>query len=178
MPENPIKPIPPPETAPVEKDYQIAYALQVLTLISVAQDIRAGRASDLLQVIEDGLPAYLTTMVSHTDSSYRTVALHTGGQLYGPDAIKRFGPQVMASIQEAGTKLNQVLSDGCFKEIRCDGGKGCVPWPTSLRAVDVNTPDPMGWKFIVGSHCGFSWPKFWNLDCGPPVALVACTGSG
>ena len=37
-------------------------------------------------------------------------------------------------------------------------------------------PDPMGWKYIVDSHCGFKWPKFWKLSCGAPIGLVACTG--
>jgi hypothetical protein len=157
------------------REEQDGFAWQVISLISVAQDIRAGRAEDLAARIEDMLPTYLEVMADFDDSALRTVAFYAAGLLYAES--RKQPPEWMSHvIGTAKTDISQVLSEDCFEEMRCKPGKGCVPWPTSLRAVDVSRPSPMGWRYIVDSHCGFSWPKFWKPACGAPIGLVACTG--
>ncbi|HTD38244.1 MAG TPA: hypothetical protein VK669_12070 [Candidatus Limnocylindrales bacterium] len=154
---------------------QTKYAMQVLSLMHVAREIKAGRGAQLAASIEASTPDYLTPMADFAETNYTIGAFALADQQF--KAENRTPPAALnAKLKGGRDKLAQVLSQDCFELIDCKE-PGCVPWPTSLRAANLNAPSPLGWRYIVGSHCGFSWPKFWKLDCGPPIALQPCTGS-
>lgn len=163
------------ERAAEAAEGQDLYALDVLNLIHVANEIRAGRADKLAHRIEDLLPEHLREMGAFQESSVTILATHQAGQLLESSG-KEIPADLKGRLAAAGEKAKQLLSEDCFVETVCDGGPGCHRWPTSLPDIDPTTPNPMGWRYIVGSHCGFRWPRFWKLDCGNPKGLVACTG--
>jgi hypothetical protein len=151
---------------------QTKYALQVLSLMHVAREIKAGRGTQLANSIDASLADYLTPMVGFRETNLSLAAFYLAGQRFR--ASNQTPPPVLsAKLKRAGD--GEVLSDGCFELMDCKE-PGCVPWPTSLKPANVKAPNPMGWRYIVGSHCSFAWPKFWKLDCGPPIALQPCTG--
>jgi hypothetical protein len=161
--------------SPETREGQHLYEMDVLNLIHIASEIRAGRAEQLAKRIEDALPEYLREMETFEESSFRTLAFYETGQLYATSKC-RIPQDLEGPIETAEARVGEVLSDDCFAETVCNGGVDCHRWPTSLPDIDVNTPDPMGWHYILHSHCGFHWPRFWRLDCGVPKGLKACTG--
>src|SRR5437016_13229777 len=59
-----------------DEEIQNDYAAQVLNLIHVASEIRAGRANQLVESIEDSLPDYLTSMAGFTKSPAKTATFY------------------------------------------------------------------------------------------------------
>jgi hypothetical protein len=153
---------------------QNTYSMQVLSLIHVAREIRKGRAEELASSIEASLATHLRRMSEFPEAPVTTAAFYTAGLLYRATETKT--PAGLATpISTAGTKIKQAVSEECFELLDvCACGAGCVPWPTSLRPVNVNKQSEVGWHYIVNSHCGFSWPKFWRLDCCQPIGIVQC----
>ncbi|HEY6326818.1 MAG TPA: hypothetical protein VIW73_09950 [Candidatus Cybelea sp.] len=153
---------------------QVEYTMELLSLLHAAREIQAGRGSQLASWIEQNTSDHIASMLNF-DESNLTIATHYLAGVVLQSANQPVPSNVAAALKLGREKVNQVLSAGCFDLTACKAA-GCVPWPTSLRPANVNAPNPMGWHYIVGSHCGFSWPKFWKLDCGPPIALKPCTG--
>ncbi len=157
------------------QDIEAVYTRQVLDLLVVARDIREGRTEDLADRIESTLEGHLSQMMKFQESPNKTACFYLADELYA--ASDKKAPETLKSaLAESKTALKQILSKDCFAEASCGGGVDCHKWPTSLRPVDPDTPDVMGWHYIIGSHCGFSWPFFWKRDCGLPLGLKACTG--
>ncbi|HLK16232.1 MAG TPA: hypothetical protein VKT78_15610 [Fimbriimonadaceae bacterium] len=156
-------------------EYQDGFTLQVLNLVNVAQRIRSGHAPQLENDIAHTLPQYLRFMENFGDTPTRTATFYVAGNLFKASNIT-VPADLQRQIALANAKAKQVLSKDCFQQISCIPGAGCVPWPTSLKPVNPKVLDPQGWHYIQGSHCGFSWPKFWKLECGEPIGLTPCTG--
>ena len=164
-----------------DQDTQNDYAMQVLNLIHIASEIRAGRSNQLLESIESSLPTYLSEMTSFTKTPLKTATFYTAGLLFRASK-KPVAADVQALMDGARGEAKQVLSEQCYELLLVCKEKGCVPLPISLRPVDVNKVDPMGWHYLVDSHCGFkNWKrwKFWQFGQGggPPLGVTACTGS-
>jgi hypothetical protein len=164
-----------------DTETQNDYAAQVLNLINAAGEIHAGRGNQLVEFIENSLPAYLNNMAGFKSSPLKTATFNAAGRL-----LRSLNKVVPADLQgliaDAGAKAKEVLSDDCYELLPICKEKGCIPIPTSLRPVDVKKVDPMGWHYLVGSNCGFkNWKrwKFWQFGqgCGPPLGITACTGS-
>jgi hypothetical protein len=103
------------------------------------------------------------------------MAFYAAGRLY-EESGEEVPRDIRRHIDHAAELAQQHLSEDCYAETHCGGGVDCHRWPTSLPDIDPSTPNPMGWRYIIDSHCGFHWPRFWKLDCGQPKGLVACTG--
>lgn len=163
------------QEAPTLAEAEDFYSMQFLSTLNTLSEIRANRSNQLADRIESSLPDYLAHISTFNSSTMKTASFYIAGEYY--KEVKKTPPAELSEHFEMAVKVPRVLSDSCYEEIKCNGGKGCVPWPTSLRAVDITKPNVMGWRYIVGSHCGFAWPKFWKPNCGQPVTGAACTGS-
>lgn len=164
-----------PPSAQLSEEGQDQYVLEVLNLVHVATEIRSGRADILASRIEDYLVQHLREMMTFVETPYRALAFNATGLLY--DLAKKPIPSdLQVSVAAAQQAAAPNLSDGCFATTICNGDADCHRWPTSLPDIDTGKEDPMGWHYIIGSHCGFHWPRFWKLDCGNPKGLTACTG--
>jgi hypothetical protein len=158
------------------REAQDMYAMQVLSLIYVAREIRKGRADELANTIEEALAGYLARISSFRETSLTTATYYTAGLLY-KSAKKRIPRGLSKYISRAQRRIRAEVSEDCYELTTCTTVAcvaGCVPWPTSLRPVDVNKPSPVGWHYILNSHCGFHWPKFWKLDCCEPIGITQC----
>jgi len=170
---NETSAVAPPASKP-NADDQTQHALRVISLLHIAREVKAGRAEQVAASIRASAADYLTPMLAFDHTNLWIGAFYLGDVLYRSSGEPP--PSHLAAALKGGReKIKEVLSDGCFDLTVCKEN-GCVKWPTSLQPVNVNAPNPMGWHYIVGSHCGFSWPKFWKLDCGQPVALKPCMG--
>jgi hypothetical protein len=151
------------------------YVREFLNMAEVYRQIREGQAELLAKQIEAAMPAYLKRINTFERSTMKSAGFIVAGTL-----VKKYnialGAELNSSIEEAEEVAGQVLSDDCYDLLDCRA-PGCVPWPTSLRGANVNSPNIMGWHYVKDSYCGFSWPKFWKLECGQPIALVPCRKS-
>jgi hypothetical protein len=156
------------------EDIEHNYAMQVVNMVNIARQIRGGHAETLAKEIEDTLPNLLNHMLGFKETPLKAATLYAAGKLF--KYSKKIIPDELARhIAIARKKQGEVLSDGCFEKLPiCTGGFGCVPWATSLRPVDVTKPNPNGWRYIIGSHCGWSWVKPWGPGCGEPLGLYQC----
>jgi hypothetical protein len=162
------------QAGPSLQQTQDLYSREFLNMMNILNQIKAGGSEKLSQNISNSIPAYLNQIAGFDNSTLRTVSFYVADKFYSKE--HKTIPENLTKIMEmARMQGGKLLSDTCYEEMQC-GEPGCIPWPTSLRAADVTKPNsPMGWRYIKGSNCGFSWPKFWKLDCGQPVALEACT---
>ena len=130
-----------------EQKSQDIYAMGVLNLVNIARQIRAGRAEQLADEIENSLLEYLEQMVNFRETSLTRVTIYAASKLFR-FSKKEVSGNVRQLLSSSSEKVQGDLSNDCYKLLSvCNGGKGCVPWPTSLRPVDVDTPDPMGWRY-------------------------------
>ena len=158
-----------------DQDTQEIYSRQLLDLLNVASEIRAGRAEQLAERIELSLEGHLNVMMEFDENIFKTATFHLANLHY--ESSGNEAPEnLKVMLSKSTIAMKQVLSDDCYAPVTCTGGADCHKWPTSLTAVDPDTPDPMGWHYIKGSHCGFHWPRFWKPACGQPLGLTACTG--
>jgi hypothetical protein len=145
------------------------FSMQVLSMMNVAAEIRAGHCQQVLDRIEESLPANLEQMTSFEDSPVKVAVLNAAIKSY--KASGKPVPAFLASIADrVRAAALGVESKDCFAFKKCSCFK-----VTSPEGVDVNTPDPNGWHYIIGSHCGFHWPKIWKMDCGEPTAVDPCS---
>jgi hypothetical protein len=99
-------------------DGQDLYALDVLNLIHVATEIRAGRGAQLATKIQNMLAGHLNDMLTFSPSPYRTLAFFRANQLY--TAAGASIPTELQTATEAADKdAPQLLSDDCCGETTC-----------------------------------------------------------
>ncbi|MGA3372383.1 MAG: hypothetical protein ABSC48_11560 [Terracidiphilus sp.] len=161
------------EATNTHEDIEFMYVMAVLSLVNVARQIRDGKGDDVAEHIEESLPSYLKTMLEFKENNLKTAAFYAGGKLIKSrhlEVEKRLESAIAGYTQEQG----QVLSDKCYKLAKCGGGFFCWEAPISLRPVDPNVVDDQdGWRYIVGSTCGFDVFKP-SKGCGNPVGLYQC----
>jgi len=158
----------------INKKSQYEYTMDVLNLINVAREIRAGHGKQLAENIENSLPEHLKMISKFKKTPLMKAPFLLTNVLY-ISAKKQIPRSISNLIKKYGMSADQVLSDDCYDLLSvCGGGRWCWPLPTSLRPVDVDSPNPYGWHYIVGSGCG------WNLrgnPCGEPVTGAVCSGN-
>lgn len=161
---------------PSLQETEMMYLREYLNMAEVFRQIKSGNAEVLAKQIEESMPAYLKRI-----NTFESPNMKSAGFIVAGNLANKYGlvlpADIVSGIKEAEKTAGKVLSDDCYDLMECTA-PGCVAWPTSLRAANVNSPNIMGWHYIKDSHCGFSWPKFWKLECGPPIALVPCRNSG
>lgn len=155
------------------QDSQDLYSMQFLNMINVLSEIRAGRSEQLAASIENSIPAYLKQIAGFNEASLKTVSFYTADLFYQKED-KTPPAEFEHYFTMAAVNAKQVLSKDCYDLLSICTAPGCTPLPTSLRPVNIDSPNPAGWHYIVDSNCGFSWPKIWNLGCGPPINGPAC----
>lgn len=167
---------PPTDTA--DQPTQDQYTMQVYSLVNVASEIQRGKGEQLASSIQGDLPGHLKRMAGFRPSPLKKAVFQSARQLFRASHMAM--PADLKSTMANGLAGGgQALSAGCFKLLPICSTTKCIPLPISLRPVDVNAPDPMGWHYLIGSHCGVKgWKgwKFWQ-GCGEPLGVTACTGS-
>ena len=167
----------PPPSEVADQPTQDQYSMQVYSLVNVASEIQHGRAKRLAGSIQGDLPGHLKRMADFRPTPLKKAVFLAAARLFKASAMSV--PSDLRSTMAAGLAGGgQAVSAGCFKLLSICSTKNCIPLPISLRPVDVNAPDPMGWHYLLGSHCGVKgWKgwKFWQ-GCGEPVGVTACTG--
>ena len=148
------------------------YAMHVVDLVNIARQIRDGHGEEVAARIEEGMPAYLAAMRGFAESHLKTATFYAAGKLLKKSGV-RLTRALAALVDRYSRRQHEALSKDCHKLARCGGGWRCIPWPTSLRPVDPNRTDPVGWRYIVDSKCGFKFPDAWKL-CGNPLGLYQC----
>jgi len=153
-----------------KKEAEEFFSMQVLSMMNVAAEIRAGRCQKVLEGIEESLPANLELMTSFEDTPTKMAILDAAIKSYRTSGrpLPPFLQNISARVQQAAFGAT---SKDCFAFKKCSCFKLWSP-----EGVDVNKPDPYGWHYIIDTHCGFHWPKIWNYDCGEPVAITLCNG--
>lgn len=161
---------------PSESDSQQLYAMMVLSLVNVARQIRGDQGDELASHVEGNMARYLEVMLDFDDTPLTIATFYAAGKLL-EEAGEEAPSRITERVKELSGVQERVLSEKCFKPLSVCAATdpNCVPWPTSLRPVDTDEEQPYtGWRYITGSHCGFSWPNFWDLDCGEPLGLYNC----
>jgi hypothetical protein len=155
----------------ISKPDQAKYATQLLSLINVARQIRAGKAEKLAEQIESSLPDYLRQMADFEEVPPMRAPFYLSRLLY--DAIgKKFPEDLRPLILKYG-KAEGVLSDDCFALKKGCGGVLCWKDTSSLQPVDTSKKDPYGWRYVIGTSCGWELPTL-RKPCGPPLNGPLC----
>lgn len=154
------------------QESQDLYSAEFLNMMNVLSEIRAGRAAQLAASIESSIPQYLTQISGFNESTLKTVSFYNAN-LYYLKQDKTPPSEFESQIKQAQIDSKTVLSDDCYDLFPACVAPGCIPWPTSLRPVNINSPNPEGWRYIKNSNCGIAWPRIWR-GCGPPVNGPAC----
>jgi hypothetical protein len=154
------------------QESQDLYSAEFLNMLNILSEIRAGRAEQLASTIESSIPQYLTQISGFNESAFKTVSFYNASMFYMKQD-KTPPAEFEAQIKQAMIDSKTVLSDDCYDLFPTCVAVNCVPWPTSLRPVNINSPNPEGWRYIKNSHCGIAWPKVWR-GCGPPINGPAC----
>ncbi len=160
----------PVEGGMTKREAEEFYAMQVISMMNVAAEIRAGRCAQVLERIESSLPAGLEEMTKFEQTPATVAALNSAIKYYQHSGrpVPAFLAGVKDRVQSAVAGLE---SKDCYAFKKCS----CLKlW--SPEGVDVNKPDPYGWRYLIGSHCGFHFPKIWKMDCGEPVGVELCNG--
>jgi hypothetical protein len=151
---------------------QTRYAMDVLNLINVAREIREGRANQLADMIEESLPEYLHEMGDFKNSTVMCAAFYLTRVLF--HKVGKPVPKGLAGLMAAYGNAPGGLSKTCHPLIKCKGGILCIKQVSSLQPVDVNKIDNQGFRYVIGSACGWKLPRL-KKPCGAPVTGEACT---
>jgi len=151
---------------------QDMYSTEFLNMLNVLTEIRAGRAEQLAASIENSIPAHLGQIATFNESALKTVSFYSSELFYKKQG-KMPPVEFETHFKQAEIDAKTVLSDSCYDLLPVCAEVDCIPWPTSLRPVNLDSPNPEGWHYIKDSHCGMDWPKIW-IGCGPPVNGPAC----
>ena len=158
---------------------QNQYAMQVYSLVNVANEIHAGRAQRLASGIDGRLPELLHQMAGFKATPLKKAVFQAASRL-----MRSSGGGIPSDLQSsfdiALGAAGAGESPGCYQTLPKCAAKDpkCIPLPMSLPPIDTTAPDPNGWHYAIGTTCGVrgwhSW-KFWQ-GCGEPLASSMCYG--
>jgi hypothetical protein len=144
---------------------QEAYTMRVMEQLSIAYEIRTGRANDLADRIEKAFPTYLKTISEFNHKEAVASAMAAAAKYY-----ERSRKQIPAEIEPLLRSAQKRVAGQCYDLVEvCRGGKGCIPVVTSLRPVDLRKPNDGGWE--PHGKCGATNKA---KPCGPPLGVAAC----
>ena len=150
------------------RQFEESYAISTLGQIHVAGELAGGRSDELAASIAEAIPEYVKAMNS----------VHAGGQwaadvnLAAKAYYERSSRPVPASIESflSAVSLEVFAARKCYDlQSICTTDPKCIPIATSLRPVNLASPNPQGW--LPGGKCG---GKKSGKTCGAPLGIAAC----
>jgi hypothetical protein len=156
-----------------DREIKEMYAMEVLNLVNIVEEIRAGRAKQLANDIENSLSEYLTHMKDFKETPLKAITFYAVSLLF--KSSKRKVPNKLRRLMTKYQDKAQEELEPDYYELQtiCGGGWRCIPKVTSLRPVDLTKKTTMGWRYSKDVLCGLKWPKL-KTQCGAPLGLVAC----
>jgi hypothetical protein len=147
------------------------YALALAERFHILREVKAGRIAEVEKTILRSLPQQTLALAEKFNRSPFVIrVLQIARQYYEKDPAPP--QQLMAALTNLPPKSKAKACYDLVLVCTGDGTPGCTPVVTSLRPVNLKSPNPDGWE--AGSAC--AWKRRWWswAACGDPLGIDVC----